>query len=73
MSTDRLYFEENGEELLKRNGLTKSEFARRMGIKKQNVNILFKTKNVITLRKVSETLGVPFDLLVSYANEPDLM
>lgn len=35
---DKLYFEEHGEQLLKRKGISKAEFARRLGIHKQNVN-----------------------------------
>ncbi len=43
-----VYFEEKGAELLKIIGLSKTEFAKRMGIKKQNVNALFRTKNIET-------------------------
>lgn len=68
----KLYFEEKGEELLKEVGLTKSEFARRMVICKQNVNSVFTTKNVLVLRKASQVLGVSFELLISYSEEPDL-
>lgn len=68
----KLYFEEKGEELLKEIGLTKSEFARRMGICKQNVNSVFTTKNVLVLRKASQVLGVSFELLISYSEEPYL-
>ena len=68
----KLYFEEKGEELLKEVGLTKSEFTRRMGICKQNVNSVFTTKNVLVLRKASQVLGVSFELLISYSEEPDL-
>ena len=66
-----IYFEEKGEELLKRAGLSKAEFARRMGIKKQNVNALFKTKNLETIHRAAEVFGVPFELLVSYTSEPE--
>ena len=58
--------------MLKRIGMSKSEFARRMGIRKQNVNTLFKTKNLETIYKASEVLEVPFGLLVGYVEEPDL-
>lgn len=69
---NQIYFEIKGEELLKRIGMTKSEFARRMGIQRQNVGTLFKTKNLDTIYKAAYVLGVPVELLVSYVQEPDL-
>ena len=68
----RIYFEEKGIELLDRLGMTKSEFARRMGIQRQNVNALFKTKNLDIIARAAEVLDVPVVLLVSYVEEPDL-
>lgn len=41
-----IYFQEKGIELLDRRGITKAEFARRMGIQRQNVNVLFQTNNI---------------------------
>ena len=67
------YFEEKGAELLKRLGITKSEFARRMGIRKQNVNVLLKTNNLHTLRKAANVLNVPFEMLISSTSEPDIV
>lgn len=67
-----IYFEAKGEELLERLGISKSEFARRMGIRKQNVKVLFKTKNLETIYKASQVLGVPFEMLIGYIEEPDL-
>lgn len=69
---NQIYFEEKGEELLETIGMTKSEFARRMGIRKQNVKSLFKTKNLETIHKAADVLGVPFLMLVGYSSEPDL-
>ena len=69
---NHIFFETQGEALLERIGMSKSEFARRMGIRKQNVKALFKTKNLETIYKASEVLGVPFTLLVGYIEEPDL-
>ena len=66
-----IYFEKNGAKLLKTIGMSKSEFARRMGIQKQNVNILFKTKNLETIHRAAEVMGVPFGLLVGYPDEPE--
>ena len=69
---NQIYFEAKGEELLERIGMSKSEFARRMGIRKQNVKALFKTKNLETIYKAAGVLAVPFEMLVGYIEEPDL-
>ena len=69
---NQIYFEAKGEALLERIGMSKSEFARQMGIRKQNVKALFKTKNLETIHKAADVLGVPFELLVGYIEEPDL-
>lgn len=52
-------FEIIGESLIKSAGFSKTKFAEKMGIKKQNVNALLKTKNIDTLRKVANVLNVP--------------
>ncbi|MBR6971179.1 MAG: helix-turn-helix transcriptional regulator [Bacteroidales bacterium] len=67
-----VYFEEKGAELLKIIGLSKTEFAKRMGIKKQNVNALFRTKNIETIRRAAEVLGVRFELLIGFTEEPSI-
>lgn len=69
---NQIYFESKGEALLERIGMSKSEFARRMGIRKQNVKALFKSKNLETIYKVSEVMGVPFEMLIGYIKEPEL-
>jgi transcriptional regulator with XRE-family HTH domain len=69
---NQIYFEAKGEKLLERIGMTKSEFARRMGIRKQNVKALFKSKNLETIYKAAFVMGVPFGMLVGYVEEPDL-
>ena len=69
---NQIYFEAKGEALLERIGMTKSEFARRMGIRKQNVKTLFKSKNLGTIYKAASVMGVPFEMLVGYIEEPDL-
>ena len=69
---NQIYFEAMGEALLERIGMTKSEFARQMGIRKQNVKALFRTKNLETIYNAATVLGVPFELLVGYVEEPDL-
>ena len=68
---NQIYFEAKGEALLERIGMSKSEFARRMGIHKQNVKVLFKSKNLETIYKASEVMGVPFEMLIGYIEEPD--
>ena len=69
---NQIYFEAKGEDLLERIGMRKSEFARRMGIRKQNVKSLFKSKNLETIYKAAKVMGVPFELLIGYINEPDI-
>ena len=67
-----IYFEERGLALLERRGLTKSEFARRMGIQRQNVNVLFKTNNLEIIARAADVLDVPLALLVGYVDEQDV-
>ena len=69
---NQIYFEAKGEALLERIGMTKAEFARRMGIRKQNVKALFKSKNLETIYKAAGVMGVPFEMLIGYIEEPDL-
>ena len=69
---NQIYFEAKGEALLERIGMTKAEFARRMGIRKQNVKALFKSKNLETIHKAAGVMGVPFEMLIGYIEEPDL-
>lgn len=65
-------FEEKGEEILEKRGISKSEFARLMGIRKQNVKVLFKTRNIDTIYRASKVLGVPLEMLIGYTEEPDI-
>lgn len=67
-----IYFEERGALLLEQVGMTKAEFARRMGIQRQNVNVLFKTNNLETISRAAEVLGVPLEMLVGYVDELEL-
>lgn len=67
-----IYFEEKGPELLTRIGLTKAEFARKMGIRRQNVNALFKSHNLEIIARAADVIGVPLAMLVSYVEEPVL-
>jgi len=67
-----IYFEAKGEALLELIGMSKSDFARKMGIRKQNVKTLFKSKNLETIYKAAAVMGVPFGMLAGYMNEPEL-
>ena len=67
-----IYFAEKGIELLDKLGVKKAEFARRMGIQRQNVNALFRTNNIEIIARAAEILEVPLALLVGYVEEPDL-
>lgn len=67
-----IYFQEKGIELLDRRGITKAEFARRMGIQRQNVNVLFQTNNIEIIARAADVLEVPLALLVGYVSEPDI-
>ena len=67
-----IYFEEKGLSLLSLRGISKAEFARRMGIQRQNVNVLFKTNNLEIIAKASDVLNVPLALLVGYVEEQDV-
>ena len=67
-----IYFEEKGLALLKERGMTKAEFARRMGILRQNVNVLFKTNNLEIITRAAQVLDLPLALLVGYVDEPDI-
>ena len=64
-----IYFEERGLELLESLGMSKSEFARRMGVQRQNVNVLFKTNNLEIISRAARVLDVPLQLLVGYVDE----
>lgn len=67
-----LYFEEKGEQLLEGLGITKAEFARQMGIKRQNVKALFKSRNFDVIRRAAQVMDVPWEMLVGYVDEPNL-
>ena len=67
-----IYFEEKGLSLLSLRGISKAEFARRMGIQRQNVNVLFKTNNLEIIARASKVLDVPLALLVGDVEEPDI-
>ena len=52
-------------EVLQEKGITKTEFAALMGIKKQNVNSVLETNNIRKIEEIADKLGVKFsDLAV---------
>ena len=51
-------------EALIEKGISKTEFARLMGIQKQNVNSLLETNNIRKIEEIAEKLGVKFSDLV---------
>lgn len=42
-----------------------------MGIQRQNVKALFKSKDIRVIRKAAEVMGVPWEMLVGYVDESD--
>ena len=67
-----IYFEEKGLSLLSLRGISKAEFARRMGIQRQNVNVLFRTNNLEIIARAAQVLDVPLSLLIGYVEEQDV-
>ena len=45
-------------EILQERGISKTEFAEMMGIKKQNVNLLLETNNIRKLEEIASVLNV---------------
>lgn len=63
--SDKTFFEENAVDLLNAAGLNKAKFAEKMGVARQNIQKVFETKNVFTLMKASDVLGVSLNHLIS--------
>lgn len=61
---EKTYLEEHGDEMLVAAGLSKVQFAEKVGIVPQNVKKLFATKNISTLAKVADILNVPLQILI---------
>ena len=51
-------------EALTEKGISKTEFARLMGIQKQNVNALLETNNIRKIEEIAEKLGLKFSDLI---------
>ena len=65
LNLDKTFFEENATELLNNAGLNKAKFAEKMGVARQNIQKVFETKNVFTLMKAAEVLGISLNHLIS--------
>lgn len=61
---DKTFLENNAELLLKEAGLNKAKFSELMGIARQNVQKVFETKNVFTLMKAAEVLGISLQTII---------
>ena len=55
-------------EVLAEKGISKTEFAKLMGIQKQNVNALLETNNIRKIEEIAEKLGVKFSDLIDDGN-----
>lgn len=62
------YFENHAPEMLAKAGITKTKLAEKLGVAPQNIKKVIETKNVKTLIRVAEVLGVTLDELL-YGNE----
>lgn len=69
---EKTYLEEHGDDLLVAAGLSKVQFAEKVGIVPQNVKKLFATKNITTLAKVADVLNVPLQVLI-YGQEQTVL
>ena len=56
-------------EILQEKGISKTEFAEMMGIKKQNVNVLLETNNIRKLDEIATALGVELTELWNGKND----
>ena len=64
---EKTYLEEHGDDLLAAAGLSKVQFATKLGIAPQNVKKLFASKNISALSKVAGVLSVSLQYLI-YGN-----
>lgn len=68
---ENTYLETHAADLLRGKRLTKAAFAEKMGVKAQNVNKVFETKNVNTLMRAAQVLGVSLDYLIGGSKTDD--
>ena len=55
-------------EVLTEKSISKTEFAKLMGIQKQNVNALLETNNIRKIEEIAEKLGVKFSDMIDVGN-----
>lgn len=65
---DKTHFETHAPEMLAKAGITKAKLAEKLGVAPQNIKKVLETKNVKTLIKIADILGVTLDVLL-YGNE----
>jgi len=65
------YLEKNIDVILKNAGLSKAQFAEKMGVARQNIDKTIATHKVFQLLKASEILSLPLEYLI-YGEEPQL-
>ena len=71
MATNNYY--ERIIEVMRHRGITKSELGERMGVKKQNVNVLLETNNIEKLLSIANHLGVSLnDLIEAEQSAPEV-
>ena len=66
------YFEDHALELLAAAKLNKAQFAEKMGVARQNIQKVFETKNIITLQRSADILGVSLNYLLLGTKEASI-
>lgn len=61
---EQTYFEKQWPTILKLARKTKAQFCREMGVLPQNFSKLCRTKNALTLTKMSDVIGIPVRALI---------
>lgn len=64
---------EKVEQLLRLKGISKAEFATKLGVQKQNLDALLKSqkKDINTIIKMAEVLNVPFEVFIGLKNDDE--
>ena len=68
---ENTYFETHASEMLADAGITKAKLAEKLGVAPQNIKKVIGSKNVKTLIKVAEVLGVTLDVLLYGTNKEE--
>ena len=59
------YFEGHAEEILSSLGVSKAQLSKALDVAPQNAKKLIATKNVLTLKKISDYLSISLDFLIN--------